>query len=133
MVFIAVAKPLGDSAKIMGLPESLDPNDFFLKYKRQYFEALKNSALDLTRYKIRLIYANTEKTELLQKLESVLKELSLLDKVKSDLYLNYDIKQSFGLKRYEINAYISLMDSLRKKEKKDGIAIRNYFKSTIFI
>ena len=74
------------------------------------------TAHELISYKIKQIPSDTIKIELPQKLEPILIELSKMDKVKSDAFLNYEIKPRFGLKKYEINGYSKIVDNFRKKE-----------------
>ena len=118
---IKISELLGNSSRIVMLPEGIDPNEFFLKYSKDDFEKLRTSSLDLIKYKINQIPVGIEKTELAEKIIPILEEISKNDSAKASAYLEY-IKGHFKLKLSDINCYKKEIKKYAK-EKEGSITL----------
>ncbi|MDP3024363.1 MAG: CHC2 zinc finger domain-containing protein [candidate division Zixibacteria bacterium] len=105
---------IGERARIIQLPEGVDLNDYLKEHSKEDFESLIRSAKDIIKYELNLIPPNTDKTQLPQRLEPILKKLARMEKVKSEAYLSYEIKHWFKLKKQDIDGYRDLVNEYRK-------------------
>jgi DNA primase catalytic core len=112
---LGVAELIGERARIVELPEGLDPNDYFKGHSADEFAGLVDSAKDLIRYELDLIPPKTEKTELPRLLEPVLKQLARMDKAKREAYLD-PVKDRFNLKARDLDGYREVINQFRKEE-----------------
>lgn len=107
---------IGERARIVQLPEGLDLNDYLKGHPKEDFEALIASAKDIIKYELSLIPPDTAKTELPQRLESILKKLARMERAKAEAYLSYEIKPRFKLKKEDIDGYRELVNKYRRGE-----------------
>jgi len=105
---------IGERAKIIQLPEGVDLNDYLKEHPKEDFEILVRSAKDIIKYELNLIPLDTDKTELPQRLEPILKKLARMQKAKAEAYLSYEIKPRFKLKKEDIDGYRDLVNEYRK-------------------
>jgi DNA primase catalytic core len=104
---------IGEKAKIVSLPEGLDLNDYLKSHTKEDFAALTSSALDIVKYELSLVAPDTDKTDLPDRLASVLKKLAQMDKAKAEAYLNHAIKSRFNLRKKDIDGYRELVGKFR--------------------
>jgi len=107
---------IGERARIIQLPEGVDLNDYLREHPMENFESLIRSAKDIIEYELNLIPPDTDKTELPQRLEPILKKLARMQKAIAEAYLSYKIKVRFELKKQDIDGYRDLLNQHRKKE-----------------
>jgi len=107
---------IGERARIVRLPEGIDLNDYLKDHTKEDFEGLVDSSKDIIKYELSLIPPDIDKTELPRRLESILKNLARLDKVKAEAYLSYEIKPRFKLKKEDIDGYRELVNKHRRGE-----------------
>ena len=105
---------LGEKARIVLLPKGQDVNDYFQEHSKKDFEKLLSEAKNIIQYELLDIPADTDKTQLPDKLAPVLKQLARMDKAKAEAYLNYDIKKRFNLKGDDIKGYRDMILRFRK-------------------
>jgi DNA primase len=67
---------IGERAKIVSLPEGLDLNDYFKNHTKEDFAGLTRSAVGIIKYELSLVSHDTDKTDLPDRLASVLKKLA---------------------------------------------------------
>jgi len=113
---LKVGTLIGERAKIVQLPQGLDLNDYLKDHAQEDFEGLIASAKDIIKYDLSLIPPDTDKTELPQRLESLLKNLARMEKAKAEAYLSYEIKPRFKLKKEDIDGYRELVNKYRRGE-----------------
>ncbi len=109
---------IGERARIVSLPEGLDLNDYLKDHPKEDFESLVASAKDIIKYELSLIPPDTDKIDLPQRLEPVLKKLARMEKAKAEAYLSYEIKPRFKLKKEDIDGYRELVNKYRREEVK---------------
>jgi len=113
---LKIGNMIGDKARISYLPGGMDINDYFNSYTKDDFDKLIASSKDAIKYELSFIPPDTDKTELPQRLEPVLKKLSGMEKAKIEAYLNYEIKPRFNLKKEDIDAYRDMIMKCRKAD-----------------
>ncbi|HEV2378637.1 MAG TPA: toprim domain-containing protein [Terriglobia bacterium] len=111
-----VGEIIGERAKVIRLPEGLDLDEYLKKYGTAGFDALKTAAPGIFKFELDLIPAETDKTELPQALEPLLKRVARVAEVKAEAFLNHEIKPRFGLTTREISGYLKLMSGYRAGE-----------------
>jgi DNA primase catalytic core len=107
---------IGERAKIVQLPQGLDLNDYLKDHPKEDFESLIASAKDIIKYELGLILPDTDKIELPQRLDPILRKLARMDKAKAEAYLSYEIKLRFKLKKEDIDGYRDLVNKYRRGE-----------------
>lgn len=107
---------IGERARIVSLPEGLDLNDYLKEAAKEDFESLVASTKDVIKYELSTIGTDTDKTELPQRLEPILKKLARLEKAKAEAYLSYEVKPRFKLKKEDIDGYRELVNKYRRGE-----------------
>jgi len=108
-----VGKIIGERAKVIHLPDGLDLDEYLRKHGKTAFDALKKDAPDIFKFELRLIPADTPKTELPRVLEPLLKSLAQLEGVHAEAYLTHEIKPRFSLTNREINGYRKSISKFR--------------------
>jgi DNA primase catalytic core len=111
---LKIGNLIGDRARISYLPRGMDVNDYFNCYTKDDFNKLIASSKDIIKYELGFIPPDTDKTELPQRLEDILKKLSGMEKAKIEAYLNYEIKPRFNLKKEDIDGYRDIILKHRK-------------------
>ncbi|MBI5144088.1 MAG: toprim domain-containing protein, partial [Candidatus Omnitrophica bacterium] len=111
-----VGNMIGEKARIASLPGGTDVNDYFNCYTKDDFNKLIASSKDIIKYELGFIPPDTDKTELPQKLEDILKKLSGMEKAKVEAYLNYEVKSRFKLKKEDIDGYRDIILNYRKAD-----------------
>lgn len=111
---LKVGNMIGEKARISYLPGGTDVNDYFNCYTKDDFNKLIATSKDIIKYELGFIPPETDKTELPQKLEAILRKLSGMDKAKIEAYLNYEIKPRFKLKKEDIDGYRDIILNYRK-------------------
>jgi len=111
---LKIGELIGERARIVQLPQGLDLNDYFKDHGKEDFESLVASAKDIIKYELSLIPPDTDKTELPQRLEPVLKKLVRMERAKAEAYLSYEIKPRFKLKKEDIDGYRELVNEYRR-------------------
>jgi DNA primase catalytic core len=106
---------IGERAKIVRLPGGLDLNDYLKSHTKEDFAALTSSGLDIVKYELSLVAPDTDKTDLPDRLVSVLKKLAQMDRVKAEAYLNHAIKPRFDLRKKDIDGYRELVSKFRSE------------------
>ncbi|MCL4354184.1 CHC2 zinc finger domain-containing protein [Patescibacteria group bacterium] len=106
-----------DKAKVIKLPDNLDPNDYFKDHTKEEFEELINSAPDFIQSQLEAIPRDTDKVELPKKLEIILGYLAKLDKATCEAYLSSRIKHYFNLKNDDIEGYRQLIKQYQKTQQ----------------
>ncbi len=121
---VKIGGMIGEKARIVQLPDRLDLNDFFRSYTVDDFEKLIASSQDVIKYELSLIPSDTDKTELPERLEPILKQLAHMDRVKAEAYLNYEIKPRFKLSKRDMDGYRELVSKCKEApaqaEQKDN-------------
>lgn len=113
---LKIGRLIGERARIVRLPEGLDLNDYLKAHRKEDFEGLIASAKDIVKYELNLISPDTDKTELPQRLEPILKKLAQMERAKAEAYLSYEIKPRFKLKKEDIDGYRELVNKYRRRE-----------------
>jgi len=119
---LKAAQLVGDKARIVMLPQGLDPNEYLKTHTKEDFAGLVSSAKDPVRFQLDLISPDTDKTELPGRLMPVLEQLSRIEKVKAEAHLYHDVKTRFGLKNRELDGYRELLNRLRGKNEEPARA-----------
>jgi DNA primase catalytic core len=117
-----IGEILLDRAKIVMLPSGIDVNDYFIDHTKEDFDKLLKFAKNYIKYQIELIPVETNKTELPDKLDSSLQQISRIDKLKADIYLNEVIKKHFKLKVRELESYNRKVKEYRKEAKQQALS-----------
>lgn len=111
--------------KIILLPFSgqhFDLKDFFQNKTKEDFEKIKNSSETLIELEIKKIDTNIDRRQLIVQIRPILKQLSFLDHITINNYLNYLLKNTFKLKISDTQVFKTEIKRLQKedqKEKKD--------------
>lgn len=109
---------IGERARIIQLPQGLDLNDYLKDHSKEDFAGLVTSAKDIIKYELSFIPAETDKTELPQRLESIIRKLAQMEKAKAEAYLSYEIKSRFKLNTKDIEGYRDMVNKRRKEDTK---------------
>lgn len=117
---LKIGNIIGDRARISCLPEGMDINDYFNSYTKDDFNKLIASSKDPIKYELGFIPPDTDKTELPQRLESISKKLSSMEKARIEAYLNYEIKPRFKLKKEDVDGYRDMIMKNRKADIQEG-------------
>jgi DNA primase catalytic core len=113
---LKIGNIIGDKARISTLPVGMDINDYFNNYSKDDFDKLIASSKDPIKYELSFIPPDTDKTELPQRLEPILKKLSGMEKARIEAYLNYEIKTRFKLKKEDVDGYRDIVMKCRKTD-----------------
>lgn len=119
---LRIGNQISEKARIVCLPAGMDINDYFNSYTKDDFDKLIASSKDIIKYELGFIPPDTDKTELPQKLEAILRKLSGMEKAKMEAYLNYEIKPRFKLKKEDVDGY---RDAIMKYRRADIQLNRN--------
>lgn len=114
---LTIADLIGDRARIITLPDGLDPNDFFREHRADDFTELIDVAQNPIEYEIGSIPSDTPPSELSRFLKPILTKLTRYDKARAEAVLKHQIASRFGLKRTDLDAYRSMMTQLRRESK----------------
>jgi len=117
---LKIGNIVGDKVRIPCLPEGMDINDYFNSYTKDDFDKLIASSKDPIKYELSFIPPDTDKTELPQKLEPILKKLSSMEKAMIEAYFNYEIKTRFKLKKEDIDGYRDVIMKCRKTDMQES-------------
>jgi DNA primase catalytic core len=112
---IRVGGIIGEQARVVQLPDGFDLNDYFLAHSKEEFETLVASSMDVIKFELSFIPTDTDKTQLPGMLASVLQKLAGMDRARAEAFLNYDIRDRFGLKATDIQGYRELLNQLRRE------------------
>lgn len=113
---LRIGNLISEKARIVCLSAGMDINDYFNIYTKDDFDKLLASSKDIIKYELGFIPADTDKTELPQKLDAILRKLSGMEKARMEAYLNYEIKPRFKLKKEDIDGYRDVIMKCRKAD-----------------
>jgi DNA primase catalytic core len=113
---IDIGKLFGERAKVFLFPEGQDPDQYILSSTDEDIEKTLAELPSFYSYWISSIDPKTDKKLLLKKLEPILRQLSLLDEVLWEVYLD-EIKTRFTLSSDERSAYKKLLAKYRKQRE----------------
>lgn len=108
---VAVADALGDKARIITMPQGMDPDQYLLKYGDAAYDELAANAPDLITYLVERIPADTGKVQLARALEPVLARLAASPPPLVEAHLTDTIGRRFGLSSEDIAAYRELLQT----------------------
>ncbi|MBU2540928.1 MAG: toprim domain-containing protein [Candidatus Omnitrophica bacterium] len=117
---LKIGNMIGDKARIASLPEGMDINDYLNSYTKDDFDKLIACSKDPIKYELSFISPDTDKTELPQKLEPILKKLSSMEKARIEAYLSYEIKARFKLKKEDVDGYRDMIMKSRKADMQES-------------
>ena len=111
-------------AYIIALPrpleaEKIDLNDYLKTHSATDFEELRKQAPTFIEYEIYQIPPDTPKLHLAKSLEPVLQKLALIPPARATMYLNYTIRERFGLKARDLQGLDKQLSSFRKGARRD--------------
>ena len=115
---IRIADLIGDRARLVGLPDDTDLGDYLLSNTPEDFKKLLDAAPSLITHEIRQIPEAAPKTELPRLLAPVMKRLAHLGKPEIEAYIGHEIKERFGLKKEDTDAYRATVKQLRSELEK---------------
>ena len=114
-----VAGLIGEKARVVCLPDDTDLGDYFVKNSPADFQKLLDAAPGLVSYEIGRIPADAPKTELPRLLDPVLKLLARLSRPHAEAYIGHEIKERFGLKKEDTDAYRAAVREYRSRMEKE--------------
>ncbi len=109
-----IASKLGSRARLVILPDGMDPNEYLLAFTPDDFERLKNEARDSIEYQILQIPPDIKRLDLHDRLEPILGQLATMDRVRADAYFSDIIMPRFKLRKEELAGYRAEMKTARK-------------------
>ncbi len=112
---IEIAESFGDRALIVSLPDGLDPNEFFTRSSLDDFDSLVDDAKDLMETRIISIPYDISSTRRVKLLTPIIDDLAILPKARAEAYVSSTMKDHFGLKKPEIDAYRCDINNRRKE------------------
>ncbi len=117
-----IAALIGERARVVCLPDDTDLGDYFVKNKAADFQKLLDAAPNLVSYEIGKIPSAAPKTELPRLLDPVLKLLARLSRPQAEAYIGHEIKERFGLKKEDTDAYRAAVRQYRSELEKEKSA-----------
>ena len=114
---VRIAGMLPDKARVVVLPDGVDPDEFILKNGADAFRALMASAPNAVTYLVGQIPAETDHAELSALLEPVLRLLAQMSGPVAETHLDRTIRQRFGLTAVEVKEYRAMLKTMRDEAK----------------
>ncbi|MEW6351597.1 MAG: CHC2 zinc finger domain-containing protein [Thermodesulfobacteriota bacterium] len=112
---LQIAGMLGTRARIVTLPDGMDPCDFMRDHAPAELQALLDAAPDAISYRVTQIPPDIPRLELRTALEPLLQSLAAMDPAQADAYLTGTLKPHFKLTREELTAYRRTLKLMRKQ------------------
>ena len=130
---VRIADLIGERARLGELPDDTDLGDYLDSNTPEDFKKLLDAAPSLISHELRLIPADAPKTELPRLLAPVMRRLARLGKPEVEAYIGHEVKERFGLKKEDTDAYRATVKQLRSDLEKERASMEGEEPTNAFL